>query len=354
MKEIHRILFFALTLIALSSCKEQATKATSVSIVKCAEVVEGNTDGITSSYPGKVTPQKGVNLSFRVAGVLESVTKREGDFVRKGEIVALMDDRDYKLQLEATQAEWDAVSGEVKRLVAMYEEQSLSQNDYEKATSGLRQITSKLEAHRNAYEDTQLRAPFDGYVQAIHFERGETLSAGMPVVKFISATSPEVVVNIPAEEYLRHKSLLSATAAVSSGEQREFELERIGVSHLSNLNQLYECRFRVVSPKGIYPPLGVSAMVTFNYGVGDDMSYKVPFSAIVQRDDKSYVWRVVDSCAQLAEVRVVKIERDGNAIVKGDVKLGDMVISAGTNSISEGQSVEIMAPPSKSNIGNIL
>ncbi len=354
MKEIQRFLFSALAVIVLSSCVEEAPKPTSISRVKCEEVVDGNTESVTSNYPGRVSPQKGVNLSFRVAGVLESVVKREGDFVREGDVVAYMDERDYKLQLEATQAEWDAVNGEVKRLVAMYKEQSLSQNDYEKATSGLRQITSKLEAHRNAYEDTKLRAPFDGYVQKVNFEKGEALAAGMPVVKFISASSPEVVVNIPAAEYLRHKSLVSATVSVNSGEHRVFDIERIGVSHLSNLNQLYECRFIVKPCEGQYPPLGVSAMVTFNYGVGDVASCKVPFSAILQRDEKSYVWRVKESKAQLVEVDVIKIERDGSAIVEGDVVRGDMVISAGTSSISEGESVEIMAAPSKSNVGNIL
>ncbi|MFI3301532.1 MAG: efflux RND transporter periplasmic adaptor subunit [Rikenellaceae bacterium] len=349
-----RLSFLLLAIVVLSSCTSTPEQKNRVQRVKCEEVKSVCDMIISVSYPGKVTAAADVNLSFRVAGVVEQVEAREGQFVKEGEVVARLDSRDYKLQLDATQAEYDAIKGEVGRVVTLYYDNSIPKNDYEKAVSGLKQITSKLSAHRNAYEDTQLKAPFDGYIQKVNFDKGEALSAGMPIVKFVSASAPEVVVNLPVVEYLRRAELLSASAVLSNHSDAEFELELIGISHKSNLNQLYEARFRVKPNGGVYPALGVSTMVSLNYPNSTASQVVIPFSAIVERDSKSYVWQIVGGVAQLSPVEIAKINNDGTATLSSGVVAGESVISAGVNSLKEGMKVEPISEPSKSNIGNIL
>ncbi|MFR9602700.1 MAG: efflux RND transporter periplasmic adaptor subunit [Rikenellaceae bacterium] len=342
------------SLLFFASCVERGATTHSTIKVKCEEVRSECGVGHTSSYPGKVMAVSDVNLSFRVAGVIDKIAAKEGQFVRRGEVVAYMDDRDYKLQVEATQAEYNSIKGEVDRIVALYGDHSVSQNDYEKAVNGLKQITVKLSAHCNAYEDTKLKAPFDGYVQTINFDRGEAVAAGTPVMKFVSASSPEIVVNIPAVEYLRRAKLLSATATLSSYPERSFALEYIGVSHKANLNQLYETRFRVLSEDGIYPTFGMSTMVSLNYDSAESSKLSIPLSAVFERAGASYVWRVVDNSTLLTPIEVGKINRDGRASVSGGLQAGDVIVTAGVNSLKEGENVEPLAKPSKSNVGNIL
>ncbi len=349
-----RLSFILSALLFLSSCTTTQNSKDSVQRVKCEQVRSVGDVVISTSYPGKVTATADVNLSFRVAGVVDKIEVREGQFIKEGDVVARLDSRDYKLQLDATQAEYDAVEGEVNRIIALYEDNSIPKNDYEKAVSGLKQITSKLSAHSNAYQDTQLKAPFDGYVQKINFDKGEALSAGMPVMRFVSASSPEVVVNIPVVEYLRRAELSSASATLSSMAGVVFTLDLIGVSHKSNLNQLYEARFRVRPNGGVYPSLGMSTMVSLEYPSGAIAHVVVPFSAIVVRDSKSYVWQIVDGVAKLTPVEVAKINSDGTALLSSGVLAGESVISAGVNSLKEGAKVEPIATPSKSNVGNIL
>ncbi len=342
------------TLLLSTSCVEREASTQVVVKVKSEEVKRECATGHTSSYPGKVTAVSDVNLSFRVAGVIDKIAVTEGQYLRRGEIVAYMDDRDYKLQYEATQAEYNSIKGEVDRIIALYGDQSVSQNDYEKAVNGLKQITSKLSAHRNAYEDTKLKAPFDGYIQKINFDRGEAVAAGMAVLKFVSAAAPEIVVNIPAVEYLRRKELSSATATLSSYPDRKFSLEYIGVSHKANLNQLYETRFRVKSEDSVYPTFGMSAMVTLNYQNDNMAQTTIPFCSVFEREGRSYVWRIVDGRSQLTQVEIEKINRNGRAVISSGVEVGDLIITAGLNSVKDGASVEPLAKSTKSNVGNIL
>ncbi len=350
-------LSFLVALLSLfTSCVEGGDVKKSVQKVKCEEAKCVGGQNVTVTYPGKVVASADVNLSFRVAGVIDRIATVEGQYIKSGEVVAYMDDRDYKLQLDATQAEYDAISAEVERIVAMYGDKTVSQNDYDKAVSGLKQITSKLSAHRNAYADTQLRAPFDGYVQTINFRRGEAVAAGTPIIKFISASAPEVVVNIPASEYLRRTQLSSAVATLNSMPNQQFTLKSVGVSHKANLNQLHEWRFVVNNSAQAdeYPTLGNSAVVQLNYLLSQESSSSTPFSAIFERDGSSCVWKIENGVAHLAKVEVEQVLRDGTVTIKSGVKAGDMIITAGVNSIVEGQSVEPMPMPTKSNVGNIL
>ncbi len=349
-----RLSYFLLFLLILSSCTTTPDTTRSVQSVKCEEVKSLCSSVVSTSYPGKVSAAADVNLSFRVAGVVDKVVVREGHLVKEGDVVAHLDSRDYKLQLDATQAEYDAIKGEVDRVVALYQENSIPQNDYEKAMSGLKQITAKLSAHRNAYHDTELKAPFDGYIQKINFDKGEALSAGMPIIKFVSSSAPEVIVNLPVVEYLRRAELSSAVASLSSQGGVAFPLELIGMSHKSNLNQLYEARFRVKPNGGKYPSLGMSTMVSLSFSSEATAQVTIPFSAIVVRDDRSYVWQIIDGTAQLTSVEVAKINNDGTATLSSGVVAGESVISAGVNSLKVGDKVKPLPTPSKSNIGNIL
>lgn len=345
---------FPVLLLLLASCGEKTSRTASVQKVKCAEVVSASELNTVVSYPGKVSSVSEVNLSFRVPGVIDKIVVSEGDFVRSGQVVALMDDRDYELQRDATQAEYDGIKAEVDRVVALYKEESVPQNTYDKAVSGLKQITSKLSAHNNAYADTKLKAPFSGYIQKINFEKGEAVSAGLPIASFISSGAPEIVVGLPAAQYILLDELGSATATISSYPGKEFSLKYIGTTHKANLNQLYEARFSVEAEDGEYPAVGLSAMVSMNFENHNIDNTIVPLCAVIDKDGKDCVWLLKDGKATCVEVVLGDVMGDGSAIIKGGLSVGDMVITAGLRSLKEGREVELLPKAKASNVGNVL
>ena len=185
---------------------EQGRKEESIPYVRTA-TAENTGSTRTVSYPGRIQPEKDVNLSFRVAGPIAAVHFREGQHVCKGDTLAEIEERDYALQLEATTAKYEQAKAEAGRVIELADRGSAAQNDYDKARYGLEQMTALYNAHKNALNDTKMTAPFDGYVQQIHFETGETVGAGMPVVTLISDNAPVVRVDItPQLVYCGHLS----------------------------------------------------------------------------------------------------------------------------------------------------
>lgn len=134
----------------------------------------------TVQFPGCVRAAQEVNAAFKVGGTLRTIFAEEGEFVRRGAPLAALDARDYRLQAEAAEAEYKRVKAEAERVMALYADGAATPDAYDKARYGLQQITAKYENSRNQLADTEIRMPFDGYVQKRLFDPSTVVGAGMP------------------------------------------------------------------------------------------------------------------------------------------------------------------------------
>lgn len=314
----------------------------------------GNTR--TVSYPGRILPAQDVNLSFRVAGPVAAVHFREGQYVSKGDTLAEIEERDYLLQLEATTAKYEQVKAEAGRVIELSDRGSATQNDYDKARYGLEQITSLYHAHKNALADTKMTAPFDGYVQQVLFEAGETVGAGMPVISLISDGAPIVKADIPAADFVNMDRAVRSWCTVDVYPGRTFELNLIDITKKANLNQLFTARYALQpSSDGTMPNPGISTEICIEYVSDNDEAVLVPASALFEKNGESCVWVVEDGpSVTLRTVVADDIDRDGRARIISGLEAGEKVISAGVHTLKQGQKVKIMPDESSTNVGNLL
>jgi len=337
------------------SCGNKQKSTQSVQTVKVFTAVGYGAEN-SVSFPGKIKAASDVNLSFRIGGPIKKIYAEVGDFVKKGDVIAEIDSRDYAVQLSATQAEYNQIKAEAERVIALYEKKGVTPNDYDKAEYGLQQITAKLDAHRNALADTKLRAQFDGYVQKRFFDSGETVGPGMPVVSMVSTTHPEVEIFIPSSDFIRRSDFVGYECSVDILPGISFPLELIGIAKKANLNQLYAMRLRLAGNAVPVPSPGMSATVTISLKPTNSELVTVPLSAVFEDGNISSVW-VFNRDSQTVERREIKvgeIHLDGMVVITSGLKEGEIVVSAGVSVLKEGQGVRPLQPVSKSNVGGLL
>lgn len=314
--------------------------------------------GYTSvQFPGKVKAAQDVNLSFRVSGAIKSYVAEEGQRVSAGQTLVVMDPTDYEVQLRATEAEYAAVKAQAERVIALHADGVVADVDNDKAVSGLQQMEAKLKHHRDQLAYTQITAPFDGYVQKKLFAEGEVVGAGMPVVQFISAGAPEVEINIPASEYIRHNDYGAAYATVDVAPGVEFALKTISVSPKANANQLHTMRMRVVGDAKADMVPGMNTMVTIATEGADSNRLTVPGSAVFSRDGRTmvYVYSATEGTVRACDVELVQLLSDGRRVVTSSkLRAGDIVVKAGTQAIVDGQRVKPISPATTTNVGGLL
>ena len=307
------------------------------------------------TFPGKVEAGKDINIAFKVAGTIEEIPVNQGDFVKKGDIIAIMDPRDYQTQLNATTAEYNAIKGQAERVISLYQDSSVAENDYEKAMYGLQQITAKLKAHQDALNDTKLRAPFDGYIQKIIFDKNETVGAGMAVISMIGNSPNQVTINIPIKSYTQRDNFDSYSCTFDIMPNRVFPLELIGVSPKANMNQLYNVKLQFKeSDKNITP--GMSTNVTITQRHESEERLQIPLSAIFNKEGATYVmiYNPTSSTVETRKVNIDSIDRNSMVLITNGLNEGDIVVSAGVNSLKDGEKVTPLKENSSTNIGGLL
>lgn len=324
-------------------------------MVKTA-IVQTHGEEFEVVYPGKTVASSDVNLSFRIAGPISKYNVKEGQKVKKGEVIVEMDPRDYQIQFAATEAEYQKVKAEAERIIELYNRNSATANDYDKARYGLEQITKKYESHRNSLNDTKLKAPFDGYVQKRFYAEGETVGAGMPVISMVGNNNLEVEINLPASDYQRRDQFKDYFCIGDNNTGCVYPLELIGITRKANLNQLYNTRFRIKNNEALKDlTAGMSVNVKIEFILPQTAFVSVPLQSVFEKEGESAVWVVTpENKVESRIINPVQILKNGQMVISGGINKGETVVSAGVHKLKEGMSVRILPAPSKTNIGGLL
>ena len=323
-------------------------------VVLTAPVPEGG-QTVKTLY-GVVREASEVNLGFKTPGQISRICVKEGDHVRKGQLVAQLDDADYKLGVEAAQIQFDQLSREVERMERLHESKSLAGNDYDKALAGLRQVEVQLKTNRNKLDYTHLYAPASGVVQSVNFEPSEMVDAGTPVVVLMESGRFEVEADMPQDVYMRLGSLAGATCRAAFDRDGAMPVSLAWVVPKADGSQLYKARLVFDGKADSRLTAGMNVEVDLQLADSTAGSrYVLPLHALFQEKGRTFVWTVGnDSVVRRVAVNVVRLEGTEQAVVEAGLKGNERIVRAGVNALREGEKVRILAEPSATNVGGLL
>ena len=309
----------------------------------------------THIYSGVVRAAHEVNLGFKTAGQIARIYVSDGDFVRQGQLLAELDDADYRLAVEAIQIQYDQLKDEVERTRRLFEERSVSANDFEKAHAGLRQLGVQLQANRNKLEYTKLYAPTDGYVQAVNFSPAEMVDAGTALLSLLDVSRLEVEVGIPASEYLR-RDRFTYFSCRAAGLERVIPLRLGGITPKADGNQLYNLTLSFAErpdrqlTAGMNVEVGITMSDTTRAG-----GFGVPPGAVFMDGDVPCVWVFgADSTIERRRVTLHNLDDEGRVVVVDGLTGDELIVRAGVSALEEGEKVRVIETPGKTNAGGLL
>lgn len=305
-------------------------------------------ESAVKNFSGLVKENSTVSLSFRTAGQIQNILVKEGSHVKRGQLVATLDTKDYQLQVDAAQTQYNQLKNEVERLRQLHEGKSLSGNDYEKAVSGLEQLRIQLQNAKNQLSYTRLTAPVDGTIQKVNFEPSEMVNAGLPVMDLIDTRGMEVEINVPAEVY-RQLSNMTDAYCMAAGER--YELHRTSVLTKADANQLFTVRYAIDGRLNA----GVNVDVYIELGGDATMSgLSIPAHAIFEEGGKPYVWVVEQGdVVKRHAITLNGVDSEGMAVVGSGISATDRVVKAGVKALHEGDKVKVVTQR-KTNVGDLL
>jgi membrane fusion protein (multidrug efflux system) len=325
--------------------------------VKKVEVMEVLPSQIsyTISAIGSLKTIEDVTLSAKRSGIIQKILVKEGDRIKKGQILVQLDDVDARLQLEKAEAavmqaeatlEMDRTT--LVRYQKLLETKVIPQQTYDDLAFKVKLDESRLALAKTDLNmakqyllDHQIVSPIDGVVDLKIAAIGEHVNVAPKdmILKIIQMDPLDLEFHVPENVVgtIRAGSKIQFTLKAFSEEKFFGVLQYISPT-ADPATRNVKMKAQVRNPNYRLKP-GFFAEVTLQTG-GNPAALIIPESALFSQEGKFYTFTVQDGIAKRKEVET-GVRFDGKVEILKGIKIGERVVTAGHEQLSDGTKVKI-------------
>ncbi len=323
----------------LGACEKKESERKQETMKVTVERVSEDAQFGVMPYVGTVEPEQTTMVSFTGMAILKSIYVSEGQQVRKGQLLATIDDTQARNALAAAASQLAQAQDAQKRMKQLYENKSLPDMKWVEVESKVQQAEASYQMSKKALEDCSIYAPCNGVVGDKIMGVGETVLPTQPVLTILSINNVKVRVSIPEKEIstIQPNSVSHVFVEALPGESFHSQKIEKGVS-ADAVTHTYDVRICLPNPERRLLP-GMVAQVEILPDSAQMAILTLPVKAVQQAADRSlFVWMVKDGKAQRNAVTVGRAV--GNRIhVTSGLKNADQVIVDGYQKVSDGMPV---------------
>tara|TARA_Y100001968_G_scaffold211884_1_gene195015 strand:+ start:1894 stop:2973 length:1080 start_codon:yes stop_codon:yes gene_type:complete len=290
---------------------------------------------ITAS--GELRPEKSVNISPKRQGVLQDIFVDEGNYVKKNELIAIMDGGDLNYRLNELKAEFDKQKGDYERRKVLFTEGAISQEDLETYKSLFLKSQARLKQREVEQSELEIRAPFKGiitsrlavpgaFVTPTTTNSTSTIQSSAKASIVELSQGLEVIAKVPESDIGRIQVNQDASVRVDAFPDQRFKAQVNEISPRaikSNNVTSFEVILLLINPPQKLR-IGMTADIEFKIGE-TDINTLVPTVAIITRNGEPGVLIVgEENQPKYKKVQLGISSGSKTAIIKG-VRPGDQI-----------------------------
>lgn len=347
---ISHFALLALTGVLVSCSEKDKPLEEVVRPVKATQIgVPSNKDW--AKFSGKAKATREINVAFEVSGRIVELKVQVGDRIEKGQELASLDPRDYANAVEIAAAEVERSKAQFERIERAFESKAVSAQD---VTNARAQASAAAAAHKIALkqlEDTTIRAPFTGRIAATYVENFENVLAKQKVARLINLSQVEMTVDLPERliPNVPYVDSIEVVFAPFPDTKLNATVKEVG-SEASQLTRTYPVTLIMDQPKDVTILPGMAGEAVGSASLPPERlaaGITIPTSAVVATEEgESFVW-IIDPESNKVSRQVVTVDRlsQYGLVVTDGLKPQQWVVTAGANSLREGQKVRIFEQP---------
>lgn len=341
---IRLIALFSIIILA-ASCKKNDDKPVVQPPIKVTVMEISGGGGVSSrEYSGTVSSSETTTVSFSVAGTINALYVKEGDKVKKGQLLGKVRNGEYLNAYNIAEAELTEAQDGYNRLKKLHDANALPDVKWVEIQQKLKQAENAAEMAKRSLDDTELHSPVSGTVTQKFADPGQSVLPVQPVYEIVATN--DITIDIPVSE--------NEIGNFSIGEKAHVEIESLKGMVLEGkvtqksvtadpLTRSYMVKLGIPNTEGKILP-GMIGSVKFDESSfpsenGDNKSFFLPSQAVLlNHDNRWFVWVVRDSVAERRFVTADELVAKGILITSG-LQAGDKVIVEGMQKIGTGSRV---------------
>ena len=347
--KIIKLLFLTVLIMQIGCKKKEETKDEQIRPVKAIQA-QTAADMLSKGLPAVSAEHREVELSFRVSGPLIKLNVDVGASVKRGQLIAEIDPRDYEVEIIGAEGRMNQAKAEEQRYKNLHKKGSVSKNEYDIKLANFLESKARYENAINNLKDTKIFAPFDGYIGQKLVENFQEVSASQTIATLLDLSRIEIHLHVPENLAIFLPQFKTYHVVLDAYPAKQFTatLKEAGktpdpAGYPLSLYLDYEAK-----PSAEYKiPPGLTCTVDIilesDKGIS---SFIVPLSAVFEgeKPDNPAVW-VMDKSSNTVtkrEVSVGTLISQSSIEIQEGLQTGEWVVTAGVHRLTEGQKVKAL------------
>jgi len=342
----HVILITLLGVIPITGCNRSesssqpenargAAKAVQVSVLRVEPVPIRD----VLVLPGETEAWQDVRVAADTGGRVEWIGPREGDLVKKGQLMAKIEVSALKAGLDKAEAAFKLADELYERRLQLFERKITTQEDLDRSLTERTVAYNTLRQARVEHERGFLHSPIDGRVNYLFLDEGEFVDRGKPVVDLVNVDKIKINVNVPELDvrYLKPDQKAQVRIDAFPDEQRIGVIDFVSYK-ADPATKTFPVRVLINNPQHQIRP-GMIARVAFLRRVFPD-ALVAPIFSLVDKGGERILFIEKDGVVHARAVSIGVIEGDRIQITEG-LHAGENLIVTGQRDVEEGMKVQV-------------
>jgi membrane fusion protein (multidrug efflux system) len=275
---------------------------------------------------GTLKPDEEVDLSFETAGKIIKINFTEGTRVRKGDLLAKMNDKPLQAQLEKLQVQLKMSEAKEFRQKSLLDKDAISQESYDQMVTDVQSIKADINLIRARISETELRAPFDGMIGFRYLSEGSYATSSTKIAKLIKISPIKIEFSLP-EKYSSELKIGYPVKFSIDGNDKIFDAAIYAIEPKIDVDT------RVINLRALFPNIGEELFPgKYAHLVVElskiDSAIAIPSEALIAETEGEKVFIYKKGKAQSVSVNM-GLRTESKIQITSGLHFGDTLITTG-------------------------
>lgn len=299
---------------------------------------------------GTVTTDDIANAVSEVPGRITKILVKEGNYVKKGQLLATLDLESLGKQIAEIETSLSLAKDVFVRQERLWNQKIGSEIQYLQAKNNVAQLEQSLETIRHQQTKANVFAPISGYVDVEYLKQGEVANPGMPILQILNTNNLKVITDLP-EQYLK----IAKKGAAVDLEFPSLDLHMTGKitmlgRSINPSNRTLQLEIKPTKHSPLLKP-NLLAEIKLRELTKEDV-ISIPLQSIMQEvDGTEYVYTAQiqeDNTWRASKSYIITGEAtDNNIIVSQGLTTEDILVTTGTRNLSDQQLIALNNIPNE-------
>ncbi len=294
------------------------------------------------TLPGLIEPWTKLALMAKIGGSIEEVLIKEGDHVKKGQLIARLENADYRIALKSAKAAYSLAQADYSRNKTLRKKGISTQANLDEQRSNLSQTKAAVENAELALSRCRITAPISGIISQLNGEIGMVVNQMMPqpIAEILQIDRVKAVVAVPEADVSAVRQLKQVGVEIRSLNNARFQAQ---IHFLAPAPETLAHAYRLElvldnQDEQILPGMFLQANIV-KQSKKDIVA--IPLYTVISRNNEHFVYVVEDGIARKRPVETGFTE-GWQVLIRNGIQHGEKVIIQGHRSIEDGQKVRVV------------